>query len=69
MSFFNRFLFIVIYLLDGGDDVKKALFEKTKQNTVPNIFIQSLHVGGYDSLSKANTEGRLMKMIEPSSQS
>ena len=34
-----------------GAEIAHALIASTHQRTVPNIFIGSEHVGGYDSLS------------------
>ena len=39
------------------------LQSKTGQRTVPNIFINGQHVGGFDNLSKLQTEGRLTKLV------
>merc|ERR1712232_1205984 len=33
---------------EQGSDLKSALITATKQRTVPNIFIGTHHVGGYD---------------------
>ncbi|OLY85134.1 Glutaredoxin [Smittium mucronatum] len=33
-----------------GSEIQNALFELTKQRSVPNIFINSKHVGGSDDL-------------------
>ncbi|CAG8451228.1 10573_t:CDS:2 [Funneliformis mosseae] len=46
-----------------GSDIQKYLKEKTKQNTVPNIFIGGQHVGGCDDLLAAKENGSLNKMI------
>lgn len=50
--------------LDNGEDIKKYLVERTKQSTVPNVFVNGVHVGGYDNTSKAQKEGRLAKLLE-----
>jgi len=34
----------------SGPDVQEYLFQKTKQSTVPNIFIKQQHIGGNDKL-------------------
>ncbi|CAO3612807.1 unnamed protein product [Cunninghamella echinulata] len=34
-----------------GADIQQALAELTQQNTVPNIFINQVHVGGSDDLN------------------
>ncbi|KAI9310525.1 glutaredoxin, partial [Dichotomocladium elegans] len=33
-----------------GDDIQKVLAELTGQKTVPNIFINAKHIGGYSDL-------------------
>lgn len=35
------------------------LFEKTGRSTVPQVFINGTHVGGFDDLSAAQQSGRL----------
>ncbi|OMJ18087.1 Glutaredoxin-C2 [Smittium culicis] len=35
-----------------GSKIQSALFDLTNQRTVPNIFINSKHIGGSDSLSE-----------------
>ena len=39
--------------------------DTTKQTTVPSVFVNGNHVGGYDNTSKAQKEGRLAKMLNP----
>jgi glutaredoxin len=39
------------------------LIGQTKQTTVPNVFVNGEHVGGFDNTSKALSEGRLVKML------
>ncbi len=50
------------YELDGmpdGSAIQGALSSKTKQSTVPNIFIGGKHVGGCDDLHAASKSGKL----------
>ncbi|GBB97079.1 hypothetical protein RclHR1_02910007 [Rhizophagus clarus] len=47
-----------------GTDIQEYLKEKTNQRTVPNIFINGKHVGGYDNLSAAKADGSLNEMIK-----
>ena len=35
----------------------------TKQTTVPNVYVNGQHVGGFDDTSKANKDGRLKKLL------
>lgn len=34
---------------------------------MPNVFVNGVHVGGYDNTSKAQSEGRLAKLLESKS--
>lgn len=49
--------------LPNGPDVQAALQEVSGQRTVPNVYINSTHVGGCDDTMKAHTENRLLPMI------
>ena len=49
--------------IDNGEEIKTYLIGQTKQTTVPNVFINGEHIGGFDSTSKANREGRLAKLL------
>ena len=35
------------------------VMEKTGRSTVPQVFINGVHIGGFDDLSAANQSGRL----------
>lgn len=50
-------------VLDGDDEKKRALYEKTGQNTVPFIFINGDFIGGYTELKALEDQGELEKMI------
>lgn len=43
------------------EDPAKAeeMVERTKRQTVPQIFIDDTHVGGFDDMAELNTEGKL----------
>ena len=43
--------------------MQEALKDITKQNTVPNVFINGDHVGGCDSTLAAYSNGKLSQMI------
>ncbi|CAG8585186.1 9063_t:CDS:2 [Ambispora gerdemannii] len=49
--------------LPNGAEVQDYLLQKTKQRTVPNIFIGQQHVGGNDDLQTAKTSGRLKQLL------
>lgn len=44
---------------DDWDEVVK----KTNKNTVPQIFINDTHIGGFDDLLAAETSGELDKIL------
>ncbi len=39
------------------------MMEKTKRRTVPQIYIGSTHVGGFDDLSALDRAGKLMGLL------
>jgi glutaredoxin 3 len=39
------------------------LFEKTGRNTVPQIFIKGIHIGGSDDLYEADQTGKLDEIL------
>ena len=47
----------------NGDLVKSALIVLTGQRTVPNIFINGEHIGGFDNLKERYDSGELIKML------
>lgn len=40
-----------------------TMIEKTGRNTVPQIFINGVHIGGFDDLSAADQSGKLDKVL------
>lgn len=47
-----------------GETIQQVLAELTKQKTVPNLFINQQHIGGYDALQAAYSSGKLEKVLE-----
>ena len=47
------------------EDASKAeeMVERTKRQTVPQIFIGDFHVGGFDDMAELNSEGKLDKLL------
>ena len=45
--------------LDSNPELQKKLIEKTKQTTVPYIFINNKFIGGYNDLLKLKKENKL----------
>ena len=48
----------------NDSEKRKALMQKSGgQRTVPQIFINDQHIGGYSDLSKLSMQGKLEKML------
>ena len=47
------------------DDTSKMeeMVERTKRQTVPQIFIGEIHVGGFDDMAELNSEGKLDALL------
>mgnify|MGYP000427420999 CR=1 FL=1 len=50
-------------LLDGGSAIQDILKQKTNQQTVPNVFINKIHVGGCDATLNAYETGVLAELL------
>ncbi|KAI8337607.1 glutaredoxin, partial [Chlamydoabsidia padenii] len=46
-----------------GQDIQQGLSELTNQRTVPNIFINQVHVGGASDLETALNNGKLATLL------
>jgi glutaredoxin 3 len=42
---------------------REQMIERTGRRTVPQIFIGTTHVGGFDDLSALDREGRLVSLL------
>jgi glutaredoxin 3 len=42
---------------------RQEMIERTGRETVPQIFIDGIHVGGYDDLKALRDEGRLKEIL------
>ena len=49
--------------VDIQPELRMAMMEKTGRRTVPQIYIDELHVGGYDDLAALNHAGELDKLL------
>lgn len=49
--------------VDVDPDRRDEMVSRTGRRTVPQIFIGSTHVGGFDDLSALDHEGRLVPML------
>jgi glutaredoxin 3 len=52
---------------ERGTDIQAALYALTSQRTVPNIFINGQHIGGYDDLVALVENGELFTMLDAAS--
>ncbi|XP_008561781.1 PREDICTED: thioredoxin reductase 3, partial [Galeopterus variegatus] len=53
--------------VDDGAGVQEVLSEITNQKTVPNIFVNKVHVGGCDQTFQAHQSGLLQKLLQKDS--
>ena len=49
---------------DEGIELQMALFDKTKQKSVPNVFVNGEHLGGNDDTQAAARNGKLQEMLK-----
>lgn len=50
--------------IDTDHDVMREMMKRTQRNTVPQIFIDDFHVGGYDDLAALEMSGRLSELLD-----
>uniref|UniRef100_A0ABI7XA72 thioredoxin-disulfide reductase (NADPH) n=1 Tax=Felis catus TaxID=9685 RepID=A0ABI7XA72_FELCA len=53
--------------VDDGANVQEMLSEITNQRTVPNIFVNKVHMGGCDRTFQAHQSGLLQKLLQEDS--
>ena len=51
-------------LVDGDENLRAEMIEKTGRRTVPQIFIGATHVGGFDDLSALDKAGGLLPLLQ-----
>lgn len=49
--------------IEGNKPKIKEMIKRSKRNTVPQIFIDGEHVGGFDELAKLDKKGKLVKLL------
>lgn len=49
--------------VDLQPDLRMEMMEKTGRRTVPQIYIDDRHIGGYDDLAALNHAGELDKLL------
>ena len=50
-------------LIDNKPEVKKQMIKISNKKTVPQIFFDKIHIGGYDDLEEKYKNGELLKLI------
>ncbi|KIK63013.1 hypothetical protein GYMLUDRAFT_41313 [Collybiopsis luxurians FD-317 M1] len=50
--------------IEDGPAIQSYLAQKTGQRTVPNVFVNSEHIGGNDSTQAAFKSGKLSTMLK-----
>lgn len=50
--------------IDGNESLREAMIQKSGRRTVPQIFIDNHHVGGYDDLASAHSSGELDRLLQ-----
>ena len=51
--------------VDTDPAARSLMMEKTRRTSVPQIFIDDTHVGGYDDLVALDRSGGLRPLLEP----
>lgn len=49
--------------IDSDPDKRQEMIERSKRFTVPQIFIDNFHVGGFDDLAKLDRDGKLDSLL------
>lgn len=49
--------------IEGSRELMREMLQRSKRKTVPQIFIDDLHVGGYDDLAELDAYGKLNPML------
>lgn len=49
--------------VDEKSGMREEMMQKTKRQTVPQIYIGDFHVGGFDDLNALNKSGKLESLL------
>jgi glutaredoxin 3 len=49
--------------IDGDTEQMRIMMERSRRHTVPQIFIDEHHVGGFDDLARLESYGKLDEML------
>ena len=50
--------------IDSDHEQMRVMMERSKRHTVPQIFIDDYHVGGYDDLATLEARGELDPLLD-----
>ena len=50
-------------MIDANDSVRAEMEQRSGSQSVPQIFIGDVHVGGYDDLAECHREGKLDELL------
>ena len=51
------------YSIDGNSQVKSEMMNRSGRHTVPQIFIDGSHIGGFDDLAALDSKGGLDPLL------
>lgn len=49
--------------IEGSRELMREMLERSQRRTVPQIFIDDFHVGGFDDLADLDMEGKLDELL------
>ena len=49
--------------IEGDRELMRQMLERSQRRTVPQIFIDDFHVGGYDDMAALDMEGKLDPLL------
>jgi glutaredoxin 3 len=49
--------------IEGDRELIREMLERSRRRTVPQIFIDDYHVGGFDDLAELDMEGKLDELL------
>ncbi len=49
--------------IEGDRELMREMLERSRRRTVPQIFIDDYHVGGFDDLAELDMEGKLDELL------
>lgn len=47
----------------GSDSLWREMEQRSRRQTIPQIFINNIHVGGFDELNAASKSGKLDQLL------